>query len=435
VSRPGWAYRLAIPFALLCTFGFFALLWTTGQRTIAEDIVRFFGVKPAPFPFFDTHAVLAAAECQQRGVDVYVVNPCDAWGRLHVYSPLWLTLIPGAIGTPATPWVGAALDLLVILALPFLLRPRTTNELAIFAAAALSPVMLYALERANNDLVVFLLVLAAALLQTAATRGWRFCSYGVLIGAALLKYYPAVLLVLAGRERRRDAVLIAFVSVAAAALFAYAYAEVLGRALANIPHLPYFTASFSAKNLPFGLAVEMFRLPAIAALVIYAAMCAVALVWLRRAAAALDAADLDWASDDARLAAIGAIVIVGCFFAGQNDYYRCVFFLFTLPALTRWRRQTTPAGSAVHQLLTRLLTAIVFLMWSEFFHRAPIGLFGDRAGFYPAMLFWLLREFVWWWVIAGLGAIALGFVRRLPVLSDRVIATWLGSVGAAARHE
>ncbi len=135
-------------------------------------------------------------------------NPCDVLGRPHVYSPLWLAIVPGSLGTGATGWVGASLDLLFLLSLAVVLRPRTARELFILGAAAVSPMTVYALERANNDLVVFLLVICGAMLFTFP-RPYRLFSYGLFVAAGLLKYYPLALLVLAAREGRRDGLVIA----------------------------------------------------------------------------------------------------------------------------------------------------------------------------------------------------------------------------------
>src|SRR3974377_2042006 len=101
-------------------------------------------------PMLQTHAVLAATECGRQGVDIYLFIACDALGRPHVYSPLWLVNVPGFWGVQATNWVGLSLDVLFILSLPVVLRPRTFRDILLPGLAALSPMTVYALERANN---------------------------------------------------------------------------------------------------------------------------------------------------------------------------------------------------------------------------------------------------------------------------------------------
>jgi hypothetical protein len=57
------AYRLAIPVGVLCLYAIMAGLWLTGAHSIYFGTLRLLGVEPFSFPFLDTHAVLAAAEC------------------------------------------------------------------------------------------------------------------------------------------------------------------------------------------------------------------------------------------------------------------------------------------------------------------------------------------------------------------------------------
>jgi hypothetical protein len=191
-------YRLAIPGLALLLFAALALLWHCGQHSPYFWALDLFGFEPFRFPFLDIHAVLAAAQCQRAGIDVYLSNPCDALGRLHVYSPLWLALTPSFLDTTATTAVGLALDLMFVLSLAIVIRPVSWGETLVIGLVALSPMTVYALERANCDLVVFLLILAGFALDTAPRR-WRLGCYAFYLTAGLLKYYPLVLLVLLAR--------------------------------------------------------------------------------------------------------------------------------------------------------------------------------------------------------------------------------------------
>jgi hypothetical protein len=95
-------YRLAIPAGVLCLNAIMAGLWLSGAYSLYFGALRLLGIDPFSFPFLDTHAVLAAAECARQGIQVYLSNPCDVLGRPHVYSPLWLAIVPGSLGTGAT---------------------------------------------------------------------------------------------------------------------------------------------------------------------------------------------------------------------------------------------------------------------------------------------------------------------------------------------
>jgi len=126
------AYRFAIPLGLLCLYAIMAVLWLSGAHPLCFGVLRLLGIEPFGFPFLDTHAVLAAAECRRQGIDVYLSNPCDVLGRPHGYSPLWLEILPGSLGSGATRWVAAALTAGLLkyypLALLILARDATTRS-------------------------------------------------------------------------------------------------------------------------------------------------------------------------------------------------------------------------------------------------------------------------------------------------------------------
>src|SRR5229473_3542868 len=88
----------------------------------------------------------------------------SGWGWTSI-CPTQVT--PGFLDTRAAMGVGLTLDLLFILSLAVVIRPTTRGEILVLALAALSPTTVYALERANSDLIVYLLVVSAWMLDLA----------------------------------------------------------------------------------------------------------------------------------------------------------------------------------------------------------------------------------------------------------------------------
>ena len=110
------------------------------------------------FPFLDTDAILAAIDCHRLGIDVYAVpNPCDPIGRPHVYPPLWLHLDHLSVGRGDLNVIGLTLDLLFFVALAVLPPVCNRTGAALFLCAIVSPSVALALERANNDVLMFVL--------------------------------------------------------------------------------------------------------------------------------------------------------------------------------------------------------------------------------------------------------------------------------------
>jgi hypothetical protein len=293
----------------------------------------------------------------------------------------------------------------------------------------------YAIERANIDIILFLLTIAAGLLSLRASP-LRLLSYPIIALASLLKFYPVVLLIVALRERPRIFLMVTIAAIATGSAFiAYFHVE-LAAAAASPYSGSYFTDLFGAKNLPNGIAifaaqrlspgspaealVSRYLPPAFGALLV--------LVMARRVLAAAARPDLQamiaaLPARDAMFLTLGAALICGCFFAGQNVGYRGVYFLFVLPGLlTRWRGAARPGQRRLFMSASLL---VVLLMWEECFRHAIGALAPDIV----ARMWWLLRELAWWYMAGLLTAILLCVVRcsamarQLPARVRRYVAT------------
>lgn len=414
-------YRWAIPAAALVVFGALTALWVGGKHSAYFGVLRLFGFAPFRFPFLDIQAVLAAAQCQREGIDVYLSNPCDALGRVHVYSPLWLAVIPHFLGVAQTAAVGLALDLAFIVSLFAVLRPQTGGEAVAVGLVVLSPFTIYALERANNDLVVFLLVVAGCLVGRAR-HPWRLGAYALYLAAGLLKYYPLVLLLLVLREPRRTALAVAAAAAAVVlALAAIGHAD-LAKALANIPRLSYYADSFSALNLPFGVgeAVAGPRARRAVGLGLLVLLGALAAARARRTAHLFERAPIAWDSREAQAMLAGALLVTACFAAGQNILYRGIWFILVMPGLVRLQRLAGDRAAKV--FLAQMIAAVLLVAWEaplrQAVHAAAGAYAGDWLRLRLELLFWLGREFLWWWLASGLAAVVLAWLLRLPLVVE-----------------
>ena len=347
------------------------------------------GLKPFA-PFLDLHGVQAAIECHRRGIDVYVENPCDALGRLHSYSPLWLRL-PGWLAAPGLlhplGLAGAA-----AFAAALLLLPRGPG--AWMALAAASPVAYFALERANVDVPIFAAVATGAALLGGGAPA-RLIAHALFLAAGLLKFYPLVLLALLAREGRRRAVALGLAAAAIGLAALWPLRAELGPALANVPQLPAFSNSFGAPVLARDIAAllpGLSWLPATLTVLAGAGALALALGTARRVPPGLPARHR-------HLLLAGGLVCVGCFLAGDSVEYRAIFLLLPLPALLWLARR--------HRLFGAAAGAAVWLLWDPLLRRV-VGRLWPGAGDLPAgpgLALWGLRELLWWGVIAVLAGL------------------------------
>ena len=423
-------YRLAAPVAALLFFSSMSWLYGWGDRGLYEDILQWCGIVPFRFPFLDISGSLAAWECVRQGVDVILSDPCDVLHRGYSYSPLWLAASPVPLGVRDTMTVGWCLDLLFIGSLILLPPPRRIAELVFVLAATLSTMVVYALERANPDILLFILALAAGLLAECR-MSLRVIGYCLALLAALIKYYPIMALITVFRECPSRLFAITIALAGALAVFWVVYHAEIAEGLPGIPRGSYNTDLFSAQNLPFllGEAATNFAQPSSwaplagrsLAAAIYATMIGVCWAVCRRllSAGELAAALASLFGLERTLLVIGCAVIAGCFFAGQSIGYRGVFLLMVIPGLFGIARP--PASRNLRAVGTGASMVIVLLMWGECFRLALNRSF-ELPGM-PATIagqldtyFWLARELGWWWTVAVMLAILAASLRDLPIV-------------------
>ena len=425
---PAWLCRFVPAGSALAIFLAMSWLYRQGHREVYDDVLRYWGVVPFRIPFLDISFVLAAWDCARQGWDVISDNPCDLLHLPFNYSPFWLVAAPIPLSLRDTTAVGCLLDLPFIASLSLLPPSRRLIELLLMLAATFSTTVVFALERANADIILFMLALAVGFLAERGPAA-RMVGYAFALLAALLKYYPIMLLVVLFRERLAVFVAVAMAVAGSLAGFWAAYHVEIVRGWANIPVGPYNTDLFAAKNLPFliGMMVEN-TIPSrfgtavgwVVTAGLYVSLIGAALAICRRLSrfGELRAAIAELPGPERMFLVIGSAVIAGCFLAGQSIGYRGIFLLLVMPGLL------TLSHSAVREL--RILCfgtaiVIVLLMWGECLRLAFGGGFG----------FWLLRELVWWWTVTFMVALVADFLRESPVLQGA--SAWLGRQPVRAR--
>ncbi|MGH7001304.1 MAG: glycosyltransferase 87 family protein, partial [Stellaceae bacterium] len=373
MDRSDRIIRLILPVAFAVAFAFVWAVRATGHTALYDSIISGWGVVPFDFPFLDIHGVVASSACWHEGVNVYVVNPCDVLGRLFQYSPLLLTVVPKMPGLAATPYAGLLVNGVFMLSLLLLPMPRRAADIALMVLALLSSAIAFGAERANIDLVIFAAAAVIAVLMQRATIA-RLAAYAMIAAVALVKYYPATLFLLAVRERPKRFVAVATVAVVLAALFVAIYHTDLALAFGHLPAPRYFTDQFSSRNLPDGLgAIDPGINPAFVGVPLVLCTLLGSLALAGRAQAA-------WRhlpQREATFLTVGAVLLVGCFFAGQNIAYRGVFLLLVLPGLMILARS---AAGFTGRIFGATAGVAVCLMWGELFRVAIlVGL--PRAAF------------------------------------------------------
>jgi hypothetical protein len=417
-----WMIGYGVPCIALLIYAGYWLLYRYGPWSTYFALLSGLGIRVGSHPFLDSEAVLSAIGCARQGVDVTLPNACMG-GGLFQYSPLLLKAAALPLATAQRVPFGLCMDLAFLLSLFALPRPQRWGDFWLLLLAALSSSTLFAIERANIDLIIYVLILGAVLL-TARSGVARFAAYAIVLGAAALKFYPASLMILALREKPWRFMAIALVSVAGALVLYVSYAGGIGHVMARLPQGDPFIDIFSASNLPLGIAMLCNNGDAShgAGLAVWtvSVTALVALCGARAFRLALPMlADLRVLEPLTQtLLVAGAMSILFCFFAAKNVHYREIFLIMTLPGLWTLQRIDPAPRLAARYLVTAWV--VVTLLWSEFFRISTVAvsnaLVGGEGALLIQMLGWVLREAAWWWLMITLASVVGCFVWDSPVL-------------------
>jgi hypothetical protein len=378
LSRPGG--RTVVVISLAAYFLLLALLYgRLGYVTSWSDL----GVSSMPPVFGDLRNITSAFDCHREGFDPLVADPCDPWHRPMNYPRVFL--LPERLGLDqrATVWVGSLLVAAFFACALAWVGDGTILDGLIFAALLCSPAVMLAVERGNNDILIFcLLIVAIGLLkERGRTRSLAYMAIGA---ASILKFYPIVAIASALREGPRRAVLV--LSLVLGTFLAYIVAtwKDVELIISTVPR----TDSISYGRSVLFIALERgyhLRLPHGASIVAALLVCLSA-YFLAHLTSGPDRS----ASTHLDGFRIGASIFIGTFLLGSSWNYRLLFLLLVVPQLLEWIK--TEGNS--DRLAKWVLGGVLFTLWSSFLSR------WSAAGLGPAIF--LVKESVNWLLLFAL---------------------------------
>ena len=350
---------------LLASVAVYLAVIAGGRFFLNFDLWPFLGVPARPRPFIDARNLTAAWECQRLGYDPLYQSPCDPLRRPLMYPRPWLLL--GVLGLDQSDTFALSVVIVAGMFVSFAALagrvPAGTGVM--FALAACSPAVMFAVERANMDVALFSVVTFALLLWRRFPGSASVLSPVIVLIAATAKVYPAFALPAFIATRNRVAARTALLCLAAFAVYFIFSLRDIRHVMAIAPQGDEL--SYGARILPahlyhqFGadhwagprIVKQLLALVPLGILVT-----AFAVRVHRRLAAPAE----DPAVPTASLLAfhIGALIYLGTFAAANNFDYRLVFLLLTLPQLAEWVRSPSHRLSKVAAVT---LVAVLALLW------------------------------------------------------------------------
>jgi len=275
--------------------------------------------------FADWAAVVGSNICQKLGHDVYLNNPCDPWGRVHVYGEILLHM----------PFVEKfknfyffilpiIINYIFVVIVLGLFRLKTyisyfTTILILFSF----PVIL-AIERANFDVLIFISMVFLAYFKN------RTVNLIILVLVTISKFYPIALAIIFFFEKNLKKIFINFlIFLVIISLIFFIQSEQMLKIFANKGQaLAFGIYDFSLigtinffKNYNIFIFVLLLVVPSIIFII--------KIIKYSLKEEVLNKLNYNFFED--RLYIFSSVIILLCYFSFSNYVYREIFFIGLVP--------------------------------------------------------------------------------------------------------
>ena len=141
--------------------------------------------------FADWTVILNANICQEKGYDTYINNPCDPWNGKHVYGQI-LLYIPFISNIPNFYFIYFPIILNLIFLYTIIDFFKFENKIGYVCLIfiVLSAPVILAIERANIDITIFLLLILISRNKNI------LINYLILILTTISKFYPICMVII-----------------------------------------------------------------------------------------------------------------------------------------------------------------------------------------------------------------------------------------------
>jgi len=371
------------------------------------------GIGGNEVPFLDLYGSLAAGELAHHGGNPFISNTLDYYNRPHVYTTWWLITGDWGLTRADSKWLGLLLIGLTLVTTVALNRPSKPHEFILTAIFLCSPAILFAINRGNNDLVVFIIMSCALGLIRSKKSIIRILGFALLAICTVLKYYPiaAVILILSAHTRRESIMVLAIFTC----IIIFAWPSLQPSLISALKYKPSpeglyaFGAPILFKNLGDFPPHAWWIIGAITG------ACAFILAKLRQDTTR----EPSISSSNENEFICGSALIVGCFFLGASYLYKLIFSIWLLPWL--WSKKQIQQDEYWRRIN---LSIVLIVLWFE----GCMCLMANRViGFISVSMAKIVYEitiiwgqvFGWLLILALLTELIIYTNRRLHFLSSK----------------
>lgn len=267
--------------------------------------------------FADMRTVQGALLSLSEGLDPQLNNPGDPWNRTMNYPSIWIS-ISEILNLQNEPNFLIFLSLMVMLFLGCCYHLVRQNPSLILIMLYFSGSTLLAVERGNNDIVIF------SILYIAAMSGSAFHVIGMFF-AVLLKIFPILAIPAFVHSFKKLGIMIA-VSIVAL-LILIPEMQKITSGTPTSAGLSYGSASISAAFKQFDLIIPSIY---ISILVLFFSLIFEQIKIIKQRIVAIDVT-----YREKQMFLIGSCIYIGTFIISSNWDYRLIFLLLCVPYITK----------------------------------------------------------------------------------------------------
>ena len=313
--------------------------------------IEFSSISPQSY-FADWTVITSAIKCNLYGYDVFLNNPCDFWGRKHVYGSIFLFMpLDESLMNLYNIYIPITLNILFILIINFHFDFNKNKQIIYYLLFVFSPSTLLAIERFNSDILIFLILILICYLRS------NFLKLVLLISLTVAKFYPliaSIVLLFKGINKKNIIYFFSFFIVVFSILFIdieniikifqnkkqFTASYKLSFGLGHFPSFPNFYQKFSIEQL-YILSMFIFSISFLLSYVI------------SKLDKIYDYFTFNKISD--RLYFVGSSICVFTYLIFSNYIYREIFIFFILPFLFKTNNKSNFSKIMLFLILLKYL--------------------------------------------------------------------------------
>ena len=319
---------------------------------------------PEVFPFLDLKGRLAHIQANRLGIDTYSFrNPFDPLGRVNDKPSISLIFSFTGLGVKDAIWLGYILISLFIFQAISLLRKTNLLFLILGSLCIFNPNVLLAIERGNDDIIIFLFCFGLPYLISKKNHFFNATAIFIVWFLSALKYYPITLYLLFVSKKIPKFKIYSFSIILINIFWLSLSIKEISFLKRRLPNADANLFSFSLKELfKFGDSSYLILL------LLFFISVLIGYVYLKSEKKFLSDRFLKVSNFDKKYFIIGSTLLTFCYLTSFNWSYRLIHSLFLLPIILNLLSETNlfSFNFRYEKFLFIILISLLISNWASF---------------------------------------------------------------------